>query len=78
MPCLTWTYATLGKNAAFFRHGKLTTFQSKDKAADKIKAELQDLAKKTTFLWLGMFASNFWAFPMMIPTELVSTPFPSL
>ncbi|KAK5132627.1 hypothetical protein LTR08_008826 [Meristemomyces frigidus] len=43
---------------------------TKDRAADKIKSSLPDLAQKTTFLWIGLFVSNFWTFPMMRPTEL--------
>ncbi|KAK4541391.1 hypothetical protein LTR36_007992 [Oleoguttula mirabilis] len=43
---------------------------TKDKAADKIKETMPDLAKKTTFLWIGLFVSNFWSFPMMKPVEL--------
>lgn len=49
----------------------LINIQGKDKAADRIKAELPDLAKKTTFLWIGLFTSNFWSYPMMKPAELV-------
>ena len=48
------------------------TAQGKDQAADDIKAQFPSLAKKTTFLWVGLFTSNFWQFPMMKPTEIVS------
>lgn len=48
------------------------TAQGKDQAADDIKAKFPELAKKTTFLWIGLFISNFWAFPMWKPTEIVS------
>lgn len=48
------------------------TMQSKDQAADDIKSQFPELAKKTTFLWVGLFTSNFWSFPMMKPTEIVS------
>lgn len=34
--------------------------QGKDCAADIIKHRLPDLTKRTTFLWVGMFASNLW------------------
>ena len=50
------------------------TAQGKDQAADDIKAQFPSLAKKTTFLWVGLFTSNFWQFPMMKPTEIVSLP----
>jgi len=50
----------------------LTVSQGKDQAADDIKAQFPELAKKTTFLWVGLFTSNFWSFPMMKPTEIVS------
>ncbi|KAK6431714.1 hypothetical protein LTR95_012123 [Oleoguttula sp. CCFEE 5521] len=43
---------------------------SKDKAADIIKETLPDIAKKTTFLWIGIFSSNFAAYPMMKPFEV--------
>ncbi|KAK5701498.1 hypothetical protein LTR97_004313 [Elasticomyces elasticus] len=43
---------------------------NKDRAADEIKKSMPELAKKTTFLWLGLFASNFYTFPMMTPIEL--------
>ena len=46
--------------------------QGKDQAADDIKSQFPELAKKTTFLWVGLFTSNFWQFPMMKPTEIVS------
>ena len=46
--------------------------QSKDQAADDIKAQYPDLAKKTTFLWVGFFTSNLWSYPMMKPIEIVS------
>jgi hypothetical protein len=46
--------------------------QSKDQTADDIKTQLPDLAKKTTFLWVGFFTSNFWSYPMMKPIEIVS------
>ena len=46
--------------------------QSKDQAADDIKTQLPDLAKKTTFLWVGFFTSNLWSYPMMKPIEIVS------
>ena len=49
----------------------LITPQGKDQAADDIKAQFPELAKKTTFLWVGLFTSNFWSFPMMKPTEIV-------
>jgi len=55
----------------------LTISQGKDQAADDIKAQFPELAKKTTFLWVGLFTSNFWSFPMMRPTEIVSNPPPS-
>ncbi|KAM0713958.1 hypothetical protein Q7P37_010921 [Cladosporium fusiforme] len=55
----------LGGKAYYVPH-----MDGKDQAADRIKAELPELAKKTTFLWLGLFTSNFWSFPMMKPTEL--------
>ncbi|KAK3070132.1 hypothetical protein LTR53_010991 [Teratosphaeriaceae sp. CCFEE 6253] len=42
---------------------------TKDRAADEIK-KMPDLAKKTTFLWIGLFPSNFWNFPMMTPIPL--------
>ncbi|KAM0710758.1 hypothetical protein Q7P35_001496 [Cladosporium inversicolor] len=42
----------------------------KDQAADDIKDQFPELAKKTTFLWVGLFTSNFWSFPMMKPTEI--------
>ena len=50
----------------------LTVSKGKDQAADDIKSQFPELAKKTTFLWVGLFTSNFWAFPMMKPTEIVS------
>lgn len=50
----------------------LTMSKGKDQAADDIKAQFPELAKKTTFLWVGLFTSNFWSFPMMKPTEIVS------
>ncbi|KAK5125403.1 hypothetical protein LTR85_000512 [Meristemomyces frigidus] len=43
---------------------------TKDRAADNIKKTMPNLAKKTTFLWIGLFVSNFWTFPMMKPVEL--------
>jgi NAD(P)-dependent dehydrogenase (short-subunit alcohol dehydrogenase family) len=46
--------------------------QSKDQAADDIKAQFPDLSKKTTFLWVGFFTSNIWSYPMMKPIEIVS------
>jgi hypothetical protein len=46
--------------------------QSKDQAADDIKVQFPDLAKKTTFLWVGFFTSNLWSYPMMKPIEIVS------
>lgn len=52
--------------------------QSKNKASDWVKAELPELAKKTTFLWLGIFPSNFWTYPMTKPAMLVSCHNPSL
>ena len=42
----------------------------KDRAADKIKESLPELAKKTTFLWVAYFTSNL--FGMMKPLEIVS------
>jgi len=54
------------------------TAQGKDQAADDIKAQLPELAKKTTFLWVGLFTSNFWSYPMMKPAEIVSTRSPTL
>jgi hypothetical protein len=51
----------------------LTMVQGKDQAADDIKSTLPELAKKTTFLWVGLFTSNFWSYPMMKPIEIVST-----
>jgi hypothetical protein len=50
----------------------LIVAQSKDQAADDIKAHFPDLAKKTTFLWVGFFTSNLWSYPMMKPIEIVS------
>ncbi|OQN98185.1 hypothetical protein B0A48_15461 [Cryoendolithus antarcticus] len=44
--------------------------KSKDKAADIIKETLPDIAGKITFLWIGMFSSNFAAYPMMKPFEI--------
>jgi hypothetical protein len=46
--------------------------QSKDQAADDIKAQFPDLSKKATFLWVGFFTSNIWSYPMMKPIEIVS------
>ncbi|KAK4542907.1 hypothetical protein LTR36_006096 [Oleoguttula mirabilis] len=40
----------------------------KDRAADKIKESMPELAKKTTFLWVGWFASNLFA--LLRPFEL--------
>ncbi|KAK5123032.1 hypothetical protein LTR85_003598 [Meristemomyces frigidus] len=40
----------------------------KDRAADKIKASMPELAKKTTFLWVGWFVSNL--FGLLKPLEL--------
>lgn len=37
-----------------------------------IKGKLPELAKKTTFVWHGMYASNSAFFPCMKPTFLVS------
>lgn len=45
----------------------------KDKAADEIQRSLPELAKKTTFLWVGWFASNFHN-PLMRPVEIVHRP----
>ena len=45
-------------------------------AADELKKTMPELAKKTTFLWVGIFPSNFYQFPMMKPAELVRHPFP--
>jgi len=42
----------------------------KDRAADKIKESMPELAKKTTFLWVGYFVSNLWS--MLRPMEVVS------
>ena len=50
---------------------------TKDRAADDIRKNVPDLAKKTTFMWIGLFDSNFWTFPMMTPVELVSAIHPS-
>jgi len=44
--------------------------KGKDRAADTIKQTLPDFAKKTTFLWVGMFASNFWTSGILKPAEL--------
>lgn len=38
-----------------------------------IKEKLPELAKKTTFVWHGMYASNLAFFPNMKPTFFVST-----
>ena len=43
----------------------------KDRAADKIKQSLPGLAAKTTFLWLGWFASNFYNTVLTKPVEIV-------
>lgn len=48
----------------------LTNAQGKDRAADIIKETLPDLAKRTTFLWVGMFASNFRNPGPIKPAEL--------
>jgi hypothetical protein len=39
---------------------------------DKIRSELPELAKKTTFLFFGYYPSNMVFFPMVKPFELVS------
>lgn len=44
----------------------------KDRASDKIKESMPELAKKTTFLWVGRFVSNLWTQPMIKPMEVVS------
>lgn len=44
----------------------------KDKAADEIKRSMPELAAKTTFLWLGWFASNFYSTVLTKPVEIVS------
>jgi hypothetical protein len=46
--------------------------QGKDQAADIIKETLPSVAQKTTFFWIGFFSTNFHAYPMMKPSELVS------
>ncbi|KAK5130563.1 hypothetical protein LTR08_001943 [Meristemomyces frigidus] len=40
----------------------------KDRAADEIKRSLPELARKTTFLWVGYFASNL--FTLLKPLEI--------
>ena len=42
----------------------------KDRAAEEIKKSLPELAKKTTFFWIGWFVSNLWT--LLRPLELVS------
>jgi hypothetical protein len=44
----------------------------KDKATDEIKRAMPELAAKTTFLWIGWFASNFYTMPLTKPMEIVS------
>lgn len=39
---------------------------------DIIKETLPSVAKKTTFLWIGFFTSNFYNHPMSKPVEVVS------
>ena len=43
----------------------------KAKADDRIRAELPELAKKTTFLFFGYYPSNMAFFPMLKPLEIV-------
>jgi NmrA-like family len=43
----------------------------KAKADDRIRAELPDLAKKTTYLFVGYYPSNMAFFPSIKPLELV-------
>jgi hypothetical protein len=44
----------------------------KDRASYKISEAMPDLAKKTTFLWVGWFPSNMWVCKGLKPTEIVS------
>jgi hypothetical protein len=43
----------------------------KDKATDEIKRSMPELAAKTTFLWVGWFASNFYTTVLTKPIEIV-------
>ena len=45
----------------------------KDRASDHIKQSTPDLAKKTTFLWVGWFPSNLWIYEGLKPTEIPGT-----
>lgn len=43
----------------------------KAKIDDRIKAELPELAAKTTYLYFGYYPSNLVVFPFLIPCQLV-------
>ena len=45
----------------------------KARVDEYIRQKLPDLAKKTTFLWMGFYATNLAYFPPLKPTYLVST-----
>lgn len=49
----------------------------KDRAADRIKESMPDLAEKTTFLWVAWFPSNLWTIPALKPIEVVRSILPS-
>ena len=43
---------------------------SKDRAVEEIKCSMPELAKKSTFMWVGMFTQNMWTRPFLKPFEM--------
>ena len=43
---------------------------SKDRAVEEIKRSMPELAKKSTFMWVGMFTQNMWTRPFLKPFEV--------
>ena len=60
--------------AAYITNNKVPVphLDYKATADDRIRAELPELAKKTTFLYFGYYPSNLAFFPMLKPFELVT------
>ncbi|ORY04863.1 hypothetical protein BCR34DRAFT_591066 [Clohesyomyces aquaticus] len=63
-----WSTLPNAKNSS---NGKAPVphFDYKADVDDRIRAELPDLAKKTTYLWLGFYPTNLAFFPMVKPIE---------